>query len=219
MNILSFDASTELCAAALGDGETCIQRNAHGRDAKLQLHCMIADLLRESGLQLQDLDAIAYGRGPGSFIGVRIAAAVAQSIACASGRPLLGVSSLAAVAQTAFDDSDAEQLLAVLDARKGEWYYGYYRRDQNDLAVLQGEEGVSTFDRIPGLRDFDGACRGNADTIAGVTNVKHCEAHYVGGTFPTAPAMLKLAVPMAAAKQWTAPADAHPVYLRNQVVG
>jgi tRNA threonylcarbamoyladenosine biosynthesis protein TsaB len=103
---------------------------------------MVDDLLRQHALELSQLDAIAFGRGPGSFTGLRISAAVVQGLAFGTGLPVLGVSSLAAMAQGLYEQSAADAgalALVCMDARMGEVYFGCYSRSGDGVALC-GEE-------------------------------------------------------------------------------
>lgn len=139
MKLLALDTSTEACTAALWfDGETIERfKNAPREHSELIL-TMIESLLGEAGLILNQIDAVAYGRGPGSFVGVRIAAAVTQGIAFAADLPVLPVSSLATLAQGIGE----AKVLACFDARMGEVYWAQYQRDASSTMQLQGEEQV-----------------------------------------------------------------------------
>src|SRR5450631_1185408 len=121
MQVLAFDASTELCAAALHAGATWHERVEHAgqRHSELLLP-MIDALLTECGVRLEQLEGIAFGAGPGSFTGLRIACGVAQGLALGSGVPVLGVSTLEAIAQAAWQRDGAERVIASLDARMHE---------------------------------------------------------------------------------------------------
>jgi tRNA threonylcarbamoyl adenosine modification protein YeaZ len=128
LKILALDTSGECCSAALLIDDRLAQRNLHAprRHADLILG-MLDDLLQSAGLRLTELDAIAYGCGPGSFTGVRIAAAVAQGIAFGAGLPVIPISTLAATALAASRQSGCRRIACALDARMGEVYWGCYR--------------------------------------------------------------------------------------------
>ena len=117
MNLLALDTATEACSAALLIGDDIIERSeiAPRRHAELILP-MIESLLGEAGISRRQIDAIAVGRGPGAFTGVRLAISVAQGLALGLDVPVVPVSSLAALAQDAPTDIDAP-ILAVIDAR------------------------------------------------------------------------------------------------------
>ncbi|MBF0254943.1 MAG: tRNA (adenosine(37)-N6)-threonylcarbamoyltransferase complex dimerization subunit type 1 TsaB [Gammaproteobacteria bacterium] len=149
MKILALDTSAEACSVALNLDGALMGRFQHAprRHTELVLP-MIEGLLAEAGVSLRQLDAIAFGRGPGSFTGVRIAAGVTQGIALGADLPVLAISTLAALAQRAFRQQGRRQILSAFDARMGEVYWAAYRIDQADLAVLQGREAVLAPDQV-----------------------------------------------------------------------
>src|ERR1017187_8228004 len=114
MQILALDASTEVCAVALGDGLHWLERSevAGQRHSELLLP-MIGAILADCGVTLQQLDGIAFGAGPGSFTGLRIACGVAQGLALARNLPVAGIGTLLALAE----DCGADKVIACLDAR------------------------------------------------------------------------------------------------------
>ena len=126
MNLLALDTSTEYCSVALLRDEELAHREVHAvqRHSELILP-MIDDLLAASGLELAQLDGIAFGAGPGSFTGLRIACGVAQGLAFGAGLPVVPVGTLVALAQ----ETGAPKVIACLDARMGEIYHAAYRRD------------------------------------------------------------------------------------------
>lgn len=148
--LLAVETATAACSAALYVNGEIRERHAHAprRHAALILP-MIDALLAEAQLQAVRLDAVAFGRGPGSFTGVRIAASVVQGLAFAAGLPVIAVSTLAALAQGAMHETGTERVLAALDARMSEVYWGMYQQASNGLAQLQGEECVSRPARVP----------------------------------------------------------------------
>ena len=128
MRVLAFETSTEACSAALWvDGEVReLFAVAPQRHAELLLP-MADELLAEAGVSPRGLDGLAFGRGPGSFTGVRIASGVVQGIAFAADLPVAPVSTLQALAQGAWRERNAAAVLAAFDARMGEVYWGAYR--------------------------------------------------------------------------------------------
>jgi len=139
VKILALDTSTNACSAALMlDNETIQRHQIAPQEHSNLILPMIDELMAEAGTSLSELDAIAFGRGPGSFVGVRIAASVTQGIAFASELPVVAVSSLAALAQGA----EFEKTLVTFDARMGEVYWGAYSRTAQNIVELVTEEGV-----------------------------------------------------------------------------
>ena len=102
---------------------------------------MIKDLLAEAGVELTAVDAIAFGRGPGAFTGVRIAIGVVQGLAFALERPVLPISNLAVLAQRAYREHGATQVASAIDARMDEVYWGCYREQAGEMC-LAGVEAV-----------------------------------------------------------------------------
>jgi tRNA threonylcarbamoyladenosine biosynthesis protein TsaB len=139
MNIIALDTSTAACSAALMLGDELRQRfEIAPRVHSSLILPMIDSLLDEAGIDLAKIDAIAFGQGPGSFVGVRIAAGVTQGIAYAADLPVVAVSSLAACAQ----GITAENVLVAFDARMNQIYWGAYSLDDGGIVRLQGEEQV-----------------------------------------------------------------------------
>ncbi len=142
MSLLAFETSTESCSVALLHGDDLIWRSqmAPRRHAELVLP-MADELLAEAGIGKSQLDAIAVGRGPGAFTGVRLGVSLAQGLAFALDLPVVPVSSLAALAMQAPVDGPAT--LAVIDARMGEVYAACFSRDGQGLVQPLDEERVS----------------------------------------------------------------------------
>jgi tRNA threonylcarbamoyladenosine biosynthesis protein TsaB len=221
MKLLALDTSTEACSVALLlDGVTHARYElAPGAHSRLVLP-MIESLFAETGLRLRDLDALAFGRGPGSFTGVRIAAGVVQGLAFGADLPVVPVSTLAAVAQGALALHRADHVLAALDARMHEVYWGAYevgadgvmRAVQNEAVVAPGQVMVPARDHWYGAGPGWGPYR-DALTARVGARLAGCDATL----FPRAAFML----PIAAAefvRGAVVPAElALPVYLRDQV--
>jgi tRNA threonylcarbamoyladenosine biosynthesis protein TsaB len=150
MKILAVDTSTEACSAALAVGSQVWARGAIAPRGHAQLILpMIEELLAEGGLALPDLDAIAFGRGPGAFTGVRIATAVVQGLAFGADLPVVPVSTLAALAQGVCRELGHERVLAAIDARIEEVYWGAYRLGPQGLVEPAGAELVCLPSDVP----------------------------------------------------------------------
>lgn len=138
--ILGIDSSTvTISVALLRDGALVAEQTDTVERNRTGLLSLVDAVFATAGLRPTDVDAVAVGAGPGSFTGLRIGMATAKGIAFALGKPLWAVSSLAAIAHAALDDSGT--VVAVLDARKGEVYAGAYRRDGAALVAI-GDERV-----------------------------------------------------------------------------
>ena len=143
MKILAFDTSFSVCSAALQNGEQIqsLYRVAPMRHTQLILP-MIQSLLDGALLALADLDAIVFGGGPGSFTGIRIATSVAHTLAYAIKLPVIRLSSLAMLAETAFIEKKCKHCLVAVKARKDEVYWAHYQLDGLGHMALVGEESL-----------------------------------------------------------------------------
>jgi len=216
--ILAFDTSAEACSVALQNGDEIklVHEIAPMQQAKRILP-LIQSLLDAMSLTLADLDAVAYGCGPGSFTGIRIASSVAQGIAYAGNLPVIQVSSLAILAQSAFFEQNWRKLIIVTDARMGEVYYGAYEIGAEGLAAelikdsLAKPEDVS----VEGLRDAYGvgdAWRVYPDELMKSLGFKPIAVQ--AAQQPSAKAVLALAQEKYKRGEVVAAFDAIPVYLR-----
>jgi tRNA threonylcarbamoyladenosine biosynthesis protein TsaB len=222
MRILAIDTATEACSAALLDGERCVARYEEpGRGHAERILPMVGEVLREAGMTLAQVDGIAVGRGPGAFTGVRIAISVAQGLAFAVDRKIALVSDLAALAQRAVDDHDAPTVLAGIDARMGEVYWGVYERGPDGLVALVGEEQVTAAGevRFPPGADWHGA--GSAWAVEGLVrraqSMGGSETRLHAASFPRAHEIARLSVPLFRGGHAVPPDHALPVYLRDRV--
>lgn len=220
MKILAIETATETCSAALlCNGQTAARYEHQPQKQAHLVLPMIDELMAEAELKPAQLDAIAFGTGPGSFTGLRIAAAVTQAIAVVTDLPVVPVSTLAALAQGVFRQYQTPAVLASIDARMQEVYWGAYRLDENGLMQLQGKEHVLPPAEVPVP---DNGCWTGAGSgwraHAGVLKqcVRNLEA-IEKDCWPQARDVLTLAVPLYRRGK-TVPADkAEPVYLRDKV--
>lgn len=139
MELLAIETSTEACSVAVfADGGVHVRHELAPRLHTQRVLPWAEELLAAAGVARSQLDAIAVGRGPGAFTGVRLAIALAQGLALALDRPVLPVSTLAALAMQGGDGD----ILAAIDARMGEVYLGRFRRDDDGLVSPTGPEGL-----------------------------------------------------------------------------
>ena len=209
MKIAAFESATEWCSAALWlDGELrSVEERAGQRHGELLLP-MLQALLARAGVRAADLDAVAFGAGPGAFTGLRIACGAAQGLAFARGLPLCGVSTLEAMAE----ECGAPRVLACLDARMGEVYYAALeKRDARWREVVPAQcVAPAQAPRPPGS-GWVGAGSGFAAYGNFGLEAVFPEVH------PGAAAVARLAAPRLAAGEGVDAARAAPVYLRDRV--
>ncbi len=216
--LLALDTATEACSVALlHDGKVLSHYEVAPRLHAQRLLPMIQDLLGEAGLALSALDAIAFGRGPGAFTGVRIAIGVAQGLAFALDRPVLPVSNLAVLAQRALREHGAQQVAAAIDARMDEVYWGCYAAERGEMR-LQGLEAVLAPElaQLPRGAHGDWFAAGTGwGTYGARIALQPCGSE--PAMLPHAQDLLSLAT-FAWARGEALPADqAQPVYLRDNV--
>ena len=221
MKLLAIDTSTEACSASLYTGRVTHTRFeiAPRKHAELILP-MVRSLLDETGLELKQVDALAFGQGPGAFTGVRIAAGVIQGLAYSVDCPVIPVSSLATLAQSVATEHDF--IMAAFDARMDEIYYGFYEVNDEGLVQLTGDETVIKPELISGTdkRKCFGIGSG-WKTWHGVLEQKFSD-HLVGyleEVYPSAEHMVPLAIEKFNHNETVSVEQALPVYLRNKVTG
>ena len=216
MKLLVLDTSTEWCSAALWlDGQIHARRVlAEQRHSSLLLP-MVDELLRETGLTLRQLDGIGYGSGPGSFTGLRIACAVTQGLAFGADLPVVGVSTLESIAE----QTGADRVLTVLDARMAEVYWAAYRRDGAGwCAVTDPRLALPESVTVPDEGDWVGA--GNGFAALGEVLRPRLAARLAridDVLMPDAAAMAPLAARAFARGEGVDAALAAPIYLRDKV--
>ncbi|WP_422137361.1 tRNA (adenosine(37)-N6)-threonylcarbamoyltransferase complex dimerization subunit type 1 TsaB [Endozoicomonas sp. ALC020] len=148
MKILALDSATEACSVALNlDGEIVEHFELLPRRHSRELLGMVDNLLKKQAVSLSDLDALAFGCGPGAFTGLRIAAAMVQGLAFAIDKPVVAVSTLRALAQEGFRVHQSNAVLAAIDARMGEVYWGAFK-EENGLMQPEIEERVIVPEKV-----------------------------------------------------------------------
>jgi tRNA threonylcarbamoyladenosine biosynthesis protein TsaB len=144
VNYLALDASTEACSVALqANGKVYSRYELCPQSHSLHLLPMIDAVLQEAGIKLAELDGLVFGQGPGSFTGVRIGVGVAQGLAFSANLPVVGVSSLQAMAQLAYIKHGQKKVIAAIDARMSEVYNGYFVLDKENVMQAQQAEAVT----------------------------------------------------------------------------
>lgn len=222
MKLLAVETATDACSAALyQDGEVLSRFEIAPREHARLILPMLDSLLAEAGCALAQVDAIGLGRGPGAFTGVRIAVGVVQGIAFAADLPVVPVSTLATLAAQVVAERGEDRVLAALDARMGEVYWGVYRADAQTLVRLEGAEMVLAPERVPMPEG-----RGGFGAGSGWGPYAELLTHRLGGQvsghdaglYPHAAHTARLAA-VAFARGKALPVErVEPVYLRDRVV-
>ncbi|MDC8830583.1 tRNA (adenosine(37)-N6)-threonylcarbamoyltransferase complex dimerization subunit type 1 TsaB [Alteromonas gilva] len=217
MNILTIDTATEACSVALQYNnalytryEVCPQQHSQ------KILPMIDAVMQEAGASIGQLDGLGFGRGPGSFTGVRIATGIIQGLAFGSELPVAGVSTLAAMAQQVIDSTTASDVAVAIDARMNEIYFGRFS-NQDGLATLQGEEVVIAPEAALELLDDAPAAFAGTGWAAYPVLTAQLQAHEVKVSYPYARFMLPLAERALSAGQGQPAHAVTPEYLRNTV--
>lgn len=220
MKLLALDTSTEACSAAVyADGATCCEFALTPRAHTQLILPMVETVLAAAGLRLADVDTLAVGCGPGAFTGIRIGVGVAQGLAMAADKPVIALSTLATLAQQAYMQHGATQVLVALDARMNEVYWGQYAL-QDGLMQLQGVEQVCAPADAPlpattgwfaighGWSAYAEALQARfGDKLSGID----------AESLPAAEFMLPLAIAAWQTGRAAAPEEAQPIYLRNKI--
>jgi tRNA threonylcarbamoyladenosine biosynthesis protein TsaB len=221
MKLLAFETATEACSVALYlDGEI-IERH----EVAPRLHAEYAlpwaeELLAQAGIKRSQLDVIAISRGPGAFTGVRLAIALGQGIALALGKPMIGVSTLMAMATSLKAEGQKRRILAAIDARMGEVYVGAFERTGDELIAVSTEV-VAAPDKVVLPGDQGGwHALGTGFSAADGALQSHLGSQLLSvdaSVLPHAADVARLAVAAYARGEAMAPERVEPAYLRNNV--
>lgn len=225
LTLLAIDTSTEACSVALlHKGEKTDITETAERSHTKRILPMVDEILSQSGLHLKQVDALVFGRGPGSFTGVRVGAGIAQGLALGADLPVIGISNLTAMAQAAYEQFQATQVITAIDARMNEIYFSQLTAEKVRSEFgefLQWNEIIAEQVGAPTrLLEQLTALQGEWATVG--TGWAAYEAlqslgQHTSITLPSAQYMLSLALPMWYQKQVISAVDIEPVYLRNEV--
>ncbi|WP_308569050.1 tRNA (adenosine(37)-N6)-threonylcarbamoyltransferase complex dimerization subunit type 1 TsaB [uncultured Haemophilus sp.] len=224
ITLLALDTSTEACSVALWHkGEKTHLDELAQRTHTKRILPMIDELLVNSGINLKQVDALAFGRGPGSFTGVRVGAGIAQGLAFGADLPVIAVSNLTAMAQAAFELHQVENVVAAIDARMNEVYFSQVKREKvrSELGeffqwnpvieeqVCQPEKVLEQFSDLTAYRVGTG--------WAAYPQFKNSGLEGSDIILPSAQYMLELALTDYAQNKIISALEIEPVYLRNEV--
>jgi tRNA threonylcarbamoyladenosine biosynthesis protein TsaB len=216
VNILAFDTSTEYLSLSLLKGSETFNYDCNAGQTHSQIILpQIQAMLDKANLQLSDLQCIAFGAGPGSFTGVRIAAGVAQGLGFGTNLPVVSVCTLLALAEA----SSADKVIACLDARMGEVYHAAYEKIDDTWRCII-EPGLYKPDAVPTIEGAGWVGAGSgwqtyAEQLSAVyaEQLQSTQPHQL----PSSAAILKLALPIFAKGEAKQAIEAMPIYIRNRV--
>lgn len=217
MKLLAIETSAQACSVAikLADKVKVIHQVAPREQAQ-RILSDIQTCLSECNIQLNQLDAIAFGCGPGSFTGIRIAASVAKGLAYAANLPVIAVSSLAALAQTAYHETGWKNLVVAVDARIEEVYWGRYQVNAGGLVEPLGEDTVCSPQEMTLTSDRDWYGVGEAWSIyEQIIPIRPSAVNT--SVIATAAAVAELAAQKYSCHEVQSARDILPHYVRDQV--
>jgi len=217
MNLLGFESSSALGSVALATPRGLLVREiATPREQTERMLALTDELLTEAGITLEQLDGIAFGRGPGSFTGLRVSVAVAQGLAAVTAVPLLPVSSLACLAQRAYREHRCERGIACVDAHMGEVYSAEFAV-QDGAALIVGAERLGSPADVVALRGEGWCAVGNgfAAHAAALAATARAAARVLPELVPAAQDLFPQARSDLAAGRGAAATAALPLYLRE----
>jgi tRNA threonylcarbamoyladenosine biosynthesis protein TsaB len=216
MKILALDTSTEYCSVALWQDGAIVERcNLAVQKHSEMLIAMIDDLLQATGYKLHAMDGIAFGKGPGSFTGVRIACGAAQGLAFGANLPVAGICTLEALAEA----SGKEKVIAALDARMGEIYHAAYEKQDGAWAAVS-EPCLCKPEDAPLVSGDSWFGAGSGFAMHGELLGKRYAGQLQGaddGAIPQAAAIAALGAAQFAQGLGKDAAEALPLYLRDKV--
>jgi len=220
VKFLAIDTVTEACSVALWlDGEITAQEEIVFQGHTERILPMVDTLLAHTDTALSQLDAIVFDRGPGSFTGLRIGAGVTQGLALGLDRPVIPISSLATLAQGAWRQDKQTQVLACIDARQSEVYWAGFHLEQNTMIAITDEcIGPADTIQLSDTQLWFGVGTGfgrYASELAGLSGVTWQGVQ--SQRYPLAQDMFPLALSAWHMQAWVQPANAIPIYLRDNV--
>ena len=220
MRLLAIESSTEFLSLSVQTEEGIHAfHEATGPAASQRILPEIQRLLAEARVKLAELDGIVYGTGPGAFTGVRVAVGVTQGLAFGANLPVVGVSSVQAVAQAAWLETGAEKVLVCLDARMGEVYHAALIKQQHDWLEVSPPV-VCKPHEVPAIAGDGWLAAGSGWAVFGeVLSAQYTQqiSHVHAEIMPTANAMLIIATPRFIVGDTQSAQQAAPLYIRNRV--
>lgn len=209
MKLLALETANQQCSVCMVDDTQDIffDLDARARAQTQTILPMIEQALLQANIEASELSAIAFSRGPGSFSGVRINAAVAQALAWANDLPVVPVSTLQALAQAAYRLAGLTAVTAVIDARMNEVYIASFKLDEHGIMQAVDQEQLLSYDHAKTVQQFTMVGSGSVLVDASATEHQAIDA--------TAQDIASIARQAALQQQWVSAEFALPVYLRD----
>ncbi|VEI57846.1 peptidase M22, glycoprotease [Pasteurella multocida] len=227
VTLLALDTSTEACSVALlYKGEKTVLDELAQRTHTQRILPMVDQILSQSGISLKRVDGLVFGRGPGSFTGVRVGAGIAQGLALGADLPVIPISNLTAMAQAAYEQLRVEKVLSAIDARMNEVYFTQLKAEKvrlNSQEFIEWqtviEEQVASPEKVlvkVGHLEEDWKTVGTGwSAYAQFSSI--IENRETEILLPSAQYMLSLALPKWYKKEILSALEIEPIYLRNEV--
>ena len=214
--ILALDTSTDACSVALLSESSSVERfEQAARQHTRRLRPMVDEVLTEAQLTLKDVDCIAYGAGPGSFTGLRICLGVVQGLAFSVDKPVVGVSTLAAMAFQAIEEHQASRCHVIQDARMSECYEAIWERAGETVTPVLSDRLISP-DEIE-VSAADELIIGSGFSMIAEAQQQSAATQFVGQIDPRASYIARLAVAPFVRGEASVADSVEPIYLRNEV--
>lgn len=217
--ILALDTATEACSVALSyQGNISTVDELSPRTHTQRILPMIDELLQKAGITINHVDTLVFGRGPGSFTGVRVGVGIAQGLALGANLPVVGVSNLLTMAEQAYQQLGATEVVALIDARMGEVYFAQYSHDENGWHTVVNEQVCSPESAITQIQTTkQPAVVGTGWSAYRQFTEAGLDVVCTEITLPSAQFMLALAQSEIEQGNTQSAFEVEPVYLRNEV--
>lgn len=217
--ILALDTATEACSVALlHQGKTTFIDELSPRTHTQRILPMVDELLTQAGISVQQIDVLAFGRGPGSFTGVRVGVGIAQGVALGAELPVVPVSNLLTMAEEAYQTLNANSVIALIDARMNEVYFAQFERTEQGWQTQVVEQVCSPEKAIAQMQPTQNTVIvGTGWAAYPQFEQANLAVKVTEITLPSAKYMLSLAIEKVVQGKVQSAFDIEPVYLRNEV--
>lgn len=218
--ILAIDTATEACSVALNyNNRQIVLNELSPRTHTQRILPMVDELLQQAEISLKEIEALAFGRGPGSFTGVRVGVGVTQGLALGAELPVIPVSNLLMMAEEAYQRLNKTEVIALIDARMNEVYFAQFsRNDEGEWSELVAEQVCSPEKAIEKMQlDRNAVVVGSGWAAYSQFKAENLPLVITDITLPSAQFMLSLAEQALEKGSVKSALEIEPIYLRNEV--